>query len=168
MPGQNLATYLNDHLAGSVAALELLDHLGAAHPNSALTDFLATLRADIEADQRILQGLMDRLGVTASPVRRAAAWVAEKAARLKLGLDGGAGSDLRLLESLEAVAVGIEGKRSLWAALAAASQAVPDLRGPDYSLLERRAEEQRQRIEPARLNAARAALADAGSQASRT
>jgi hypothetical protein len=140
IPGQNLAAYLNDHLAGSVAALELLDHLGTAQPNSALTDFLATLRADIEADQRAMQGLMDRLVVTARPVRRTAAWVAEKTARLKLGLDGDAGSDLRRLESLEAVAVGIEGKRSLWDALAAASQAVPELRGPDYRSLERRAE----------------------------
>lgn len=30
MPGQNLAAYLNDQLAGSVAALELLKRLGAA------------------------------------------------------------------------------------------------------------------------------------------
>ena len=27
MPNESLATYLNDHLAGSVVALELLDHL---------------------------------------------------------------------------------------------------------------------------------------------
>jgi hypothetical protein len=78
-----------------------------------------------------------------------------------LGLDGDAGGDLRLLEAVEAVAVGIEGKRSLWVALSATSEIVPELRGPDYGLLERRAEEQRQRIESVRLDAARAALADA-------
>jgi hypothetical protein len=125
-----------------------------------LADFLAALRADIRDDQRVLQELMDRLGVTASPVRRAAAWVAEKAVRVKLGLDGDAGGDLRLLEAIEAVAVGVEGKRSLWVALSATSETVPELRGPDYGALERRAAEQRQRIEPVRLNAARAALAD--------
>lgn len=157
MPGQNLATYLNDHLAGSVAALELLERLEADHAGTELQRFFSTLRADIADDQAALKGLMDRLGITASPVRRAAAWVAEKAVRVKLGLDGA--GDLRMLEATEAVAVGIEGKRSLWAALAEASEVVAELRGPDYATLGRRAAEQRQRIEPVRLGAARAALA---------
>ena len=31
MVNEHLATYLNDHLAGSVAAIELLEHLQAAY-----------------------------------------------------------------------------------------------------------------------------------------
>ena len=84
--------------------------------------------------------------------------VAEKVGRLKLRLDDKAGGDFRLLEAVELVATGVEGKRSLWRALAAASELVPDLAGPDYARLEARAVEQRERVEPVRLDAAQAAL----------
>jgi hypothetical protein len=36
MAHEHLTTYLNDHLAGSVVALELLDHLQATHAGSEL------------------------------------------------------------------------------------------------------------------------------------
>ena len=57
MADEHVATYLNDHLAGSVVALELLDHLEATHSDSALRDFFRQLRADIDADRDDLQGL---------------------------------------------------------------------------------------------------------------
>jgi hypothetical protein len=150
----HLATYLNDHLSGSTAALELLEHLEQAHPD--LTSFLKQLRHDIEFDRKELEGLMTGLGVSQSSVRQAAAWVVEKFARLKLKVDDLSGSRLKLLESLEAIAIGVHGKGSLWRALAAAS--VPGLTQADYDRLAARADEQRQRIEPVRLDAARAAL----------
>ena len=46
MKAAELATYLNDHLAGSVAALDLLDHLASdALPDDA--DFFRKLRDEI-------------------------------------------------------------------------------------------------------------------------
>lgn len=150
----HVATYLNDHLAGSTAALDLLEHLEAAHPGTEVAGVLAGLRADILADRGELEALIARLGVATSGVRQAVGWVAEKVARLKLRVDDPAGGPLRLLESVEAVAVGIHGKGSLWRALAA----VPALRGPDYDRLAARADEQRGRIEAVRLAAARDAL----------
>lgn len=149
----HLATYLNDHLAGAAAALELLEHLERTHPD--LAPFLATLRRDIEDDRRELETLMARVGATPGTARRAAAWVAEKFARLKLSVDDLAGDKLRLLESLEAVAIGIHGKASLWRAL----RVVPAARGPDYDRLVARADEQRERVEAVRLGAARGAFA---------
>lgn len=148
----SLATYLNDHLAGSTAALELLEHLEQVYPD--LAPFLKDLRHDIEWDRKELEALMGRLGAGRSAVRQAAAWVAEKFARLKVSVDDLSGNRLKLLESLEAVAVGIHGKWSLWKAL----KAVPAAAGPNYDNLIARAEEQRERIEAARLDAARAAL----------
>jgi hypothetical protein len=159
MAGQHAATYLNDHLAGSVAALELLEHLERAHAGTPVASFAAGLRADILADRQQLEALMTRLEVAASRPRKAAAWLAEKATELKLGLDDAAGGPLRLLEVCDAVSVGIEGKRLLWRALAAAAEAAPRLRGTDYARLEQRADEQRGRVEAVRLEAARAALA---------
>jgi len=46
-----LGDYLNDHLAGSVAALELLDRLVAASEGKPLERFFRDLRADIQRDQ---------------------------------------------------------------------------------------------------------------------
>jgi len=87
-------------------------------------------------------------------VRQAAAWVAEKFARLKLKVDDPSGSKLKLLESWEVVAIGIHGKGSLWRAL----KVVPAASGPDYDSLIQRADEQRERIEVVRLEAAREAF----------
>ena len=58
----------------------------------------------------------------------------------------------------EAIAIGIDGKRALWRALATARPS--DLPQSDYRRLEGRAADQRDRIETARLEAARVALRD--------
>jgi hypothetical protein len=154
----HLATYLNDHLAGAVAAIELLTHIEAAHAGTATAHFLAELRADVEADRQELEALMGRLHIPVSRSRAAMAFLVEKATRLKLRLDDSAEGALRLLEVSEAVALGIEGKRALWGALAAAAEAAPALQVADYARLAQRAEEQRQRVETVRLGAARAAF----------
>ena len=46
MSEQYLSIYLNDHLAGSVVALELVEHLCQAHPDSALSGFARALHDD--------------------------------------------------------------------------------------------------------------------------
>src|SRR5436190_2458592 len=118
MAEQHLATYLNDHLAGAVGALELLTHLEESHPGPGLKRFLTDLRADIVADRQELESLMARLHVATSPSRKAVAWLAEKITQTKLRLDDPDDGALRLLEANEALAIGIEGKRALWRALA--------------------------------------------------
>ena len=160
MTNAYLATYLSDHLAGSVAALELLEDLETTYAGTALRDFFVELQTDIEADQKELQALMDRLQIVESRPRKLAAWLAEKSIALKVRLDDKANGPLRLIESLEAVGLGIHGKLALWEALRAAAEELPRLRGMvDYERLARRAEEQRRRIEIVRLEAAKAAFA---------
>src|SRR5947208_11837630 len=158
MSSKDLATYLNDHLAGAMTALELLSHLESAYAGTKVEGWAAALRTDVEADRRQLEGLMARWGVSQSPPRKVSAWVGEKLAELKLRLDDPAAGALRLLEATEALSVGIEGKRSLWRALAAVADESADLRGVDYDRLIRRAEDQRSRAETVRLEAAKAAL----------
>ena len=160
MADDHIATYLNDHLAGSVVALELLEHLEAAHKGTPLESFFAGLRVDIEADRKELESLMNTLGISESRTRKASAWLTEKVTELKLRLDDSeAAGSLRLLESIEAVALGIDGKRALWRSLAAAAEVDPRLKALDYERLERRAEEQHSRAETVRLDAAKKALA---------
>jgi hypothetical protein len=63
-----------------------------------------------------------------------------------------------LLEALETLALGIQGKLALWRALATATEQVPELRKMDLAQLERRAREQHERVEAQRLQVARTAF----------
>lgn len=150
---ENLASYLNDHLAGSVGALELLDRLIERYDGEPLGVFFQELRDEIQKDQEELQGLIEKLGVQESAVRKAGAWLVEKVSRAKMPLDSSEG-EMGLFLALEALVLGITGKKSLWRALRAASQSEPRLARLDYSGLERRAVEQRERVEAKRLEIA--------------
>jgi hypothetical protein len=136
-----LTTYLNDHLAGSVAALELLDHLIDSHE-----------------DRQVLQRLLGDLGGKESLARKTAAWLTEKLGRAKLQVDDPGTGELRRLEALEALALGIQGKLSLWRALAVLERA-PHLVSLDLAQLQARATGQFDRVEQLRLRVARSALA---------
>jgi hypothetical protein len=157
MPNEHLKTYLNDHLAGSEIAVELIGRLETMRPDLAAS--LAQLREDIEADRRELEGLINRLGFTISQPRKLTGWLAEKATQVKLWADDPERGPLRVFESLELVALGIDGKLALWRALGATAEVAPALGRLDYERLAHRAREQRERVETFRLQAAKAALA---------
>lgn len=167
MSDKALASYLNDHLAGAVSALELLEYLEAEPESTELRRLAAELRAEVATDRQELERLMERLQISKSRTRRAASWVAEKAGELKLRLTDAAGGTLSLLEALDVLSLGIEGKGMLWRALAVAAEDAPALQGVDYERLTRRAEEQRGRVEAFRKEAARQALHPAPSIAGR-
>jgi len=157
MSREHLATYLNDHLAGSLIAIEILEHLETEALD--LMQDLDPLKAEVEADRRQLKGLMDRLGITESRVRKVTGWIAEQVTEAKFEADDESRGTFRRLERLEALAVAIDGKSALWRALNAAAELAPELRGVDYEDLAQRAREQRSRVEILRLQAARLALA---------
>ncbi len=156
MPNETLATYLQDHLAGSIAALDLLAHL-TADPDAS-TPTLPRLAAEIQADQDTLVALMTRLQIHPSRPRQAAAWLTAKLGELRLRLEAGEAPALRALEGLEALALGIAGKEALWRALAPVADQTPELGMMDYPGLIARAQAQRQQVEVLRLQAAQAAL----------
>lgn len=158
MAGNHLAAYLNDHLAGSVMAVDLLTQLEETHAGTEIARVFTELRADIEADRRELKSLMNKLEIAESRPRKATAWLTAKLAELKLRVEDKKSGPLRLLESVEVVALGIDGKLALWRSLAAAAELAADLRGVDYERLAQRATAQRKRAEEIRLIAARAAL----------
>ena len=150
---EHLTIYLNDHLAGSVAALELLDRVIEACQGKPLERFFRDLRREIEEDQEQLKELIAKLGASESSVRKAGAWLAEKLSRPKMDLGEG---EMGIFLALEALHLGISGKRSLWRALQAASRTEPKLARLDYSGLETRAIDQCERVEARRLEIARA------------
>jgi hypothetical protein len=65
-----------------------------------------------------------------------------------------------LLESIEAISLGIEGKRGLWLALGTLASRLPELGLAHYGRLVQRAEQQRKRLEPYRRQAAVDAIAN--------
>jgi len=150
----DLSTYLNDHLAGSVAALELLDRLAQIYSGKPLERFFKELRGDIEQDQGKLKELIQKLGQEESAVRKAGAWIAEKLSRGKIHLSESREGEFGLFLALEGLALGIAGKQSLWRALAAASRTMPALARLDYGELEERAIEQHKQVEARRVEVA--------------
>ncbi|CAN5500290.1 hypothetical protein BH18VER1_BH18VER1_07640 [soil metagenome] len=164
---KNLSIYLNDHLAGSLAALELIEHVASNYPDSHLETFLGELHAEVSADQDVLRDLLNTFEAQESTVRKAGAWLAEKLGEVKLGLTEHQVKGTGLLEALEGLALGITGKQLLWRALAAGAENVPALSGLDYSTLEKRAAAQRDAVEEKRLAAAREAFRSAPEQVAR-
>ena len=161
MANPHLAAYLNDHLADATASINLLDHLEREHGTSPIGTLAAALREDEVADREALEDLMDRLGIARDVPKQAVSRLSVLLSQAKLRLDEPAHSPLRLLEIVEALSLGIEGKRLLWRSLKTAAVYNPELQGTDYPGLERRADEQRIGIEPFRMGAAKGSFAPA-------
>jgi hypothetical protein len=154
---ENLGTYLNDHVAGSVLALELLDHL-IELSEAPDRELLQQVRREIQEDQEALRQLLRSVGAKESTMRKAAAWLTEKLGRAKLLMDESGSGELRVLEGLEALALGIQGKLALWRSVAQVGDAVPPIKALNLDQLQSRALEQFQRVERLRLQAARRTL----------
>lgn len=155
---RHLVSYLNDHLAGSVGAIELLDYLIKTHEGEPLAKFLTELRAEIIADQDVLKKIVQRFNAEENAILKAGAWLAEKFARAKLNMAGQKKGQLGLVEALEALVLGVTGKQLLWRALNASIGSSPLLRGVDLTKLEERAIEQIERLEERRIEVAREVL----------
>lgn len=153
-----LALYLTDHLAGSVLAVDLLTQMETNYAGTETGKALAALRDEIERDRQELKRFMHELRVGESRVRKSAAWMTAKFTEMKLRLEDRAQGPLRLLESVELVALGIDGKLALWRALEAAAEILPELRRLDFASLAQSALDQRRRAEDIRLAAAKTAL----------
>jgi hypothetical protein len=135
--GDGLSTYLNDHLAGATAGVNLARRVAG------------DLAGDIEEDREALLDVMQRLAVGQDRLRVAAGWGAEKALRY---------APLSRLEELEALSLGVEGKLALWRTLRHTYGDDPRLAGVDFDELAGRAQSQRRRLERRRLSAAEDAL----------
>ncbi|MBA2744321.1 MAG: hypothetical protein H0U43_08460, partial [Chthoniobacterales bacterium] len=99
----DLTTYLNDHHAGSLSAIEMVDHLIETFEGQALGKFFKDLRAEIETDQHTLEDLIAKIGADESAIKNAGAWVAEKVSRAKIRVSDSADDQMGLLHALEAL-----------------------------------------------------------------
>ena len=156
---KDLDSYLNDHLAGSISALELIAHWAEIHKGEQLGSFFAESERAIKADQDTLRDVMRTLGVEESKVRQAGAWAAEKVGRARLMIAADEQGSLGLVLTLEGLIMGVTAKKLMWRALAAAN--LPRLKNYNFEELQRRAEQQIERIEAERISAIRQVFAGA-------
>ena len=88
MNEQNLFAYLNDHLAGSVGALELLDHMRESAQEDDFRLFCSALYAEIESDQMVLKDVISKLGASEGTIKKVGAWLMEKGSWTEMMLAG--------------------------------------------------------------------------------
>jgi len=152
-PGM-LGIYLNDHLAGATAGMELARRMTVWYPVPGQQTTLERLADEIAQDRRSLLGLMAVLEV---PVRRykvGVAWAAEKAARLKWNGSLVSRSPLSNLEELEMLRLGVEGKAAGWRTLRELAKVDSRLKPGTLDVLLARASEQASLLEELRVQAA--------------
>jgi hypothetical protein len=112
-----LGVYLNDHLAGATAGSELAHRMGRSHRGREESALLSRLAAEITQDRSALLDIMASLGVTVRGYKVGAAWIGEKAGRLKFNGRLLGRSPLSDLEELELLRLGVEGKAAGWRTL---------------------------------------------------
>lgn len=137
-----LATYLNDHLAGATAGLELARRSASNNRGSPLGRFLTDLSREIEEDRNALLALMSDLQIGPDRMKVLGGWCVEKLGRLKpngrlLGY-----SPLSRLIEVEGLMLGVSGKLSLWETLRTIEVGERALADADLTSLVRRAERQ--------------------------
>ncbi|HEU4598471.1 MAG TPA: hypothetical protein VFS26_01870 [Solirubrobacterales bacterium] len=155
--GDLIDIYLNDHLAGATAGVALARRLRASNEGDPeFGPVLADVCAEVEADRRTLQAVMDRLGVGERRIKLVAAALGERLGRLKLNGRLRGYSPLSRLDELELLQVGVLGKRRLWLALEHTH--ADDLGEFELAELAERAAGQLRRLETLHLKAASLAL----------
>jgi hypothetical protein len=154
-----LGIYLNDHLAGSTAGVELARRARNSNSGNEYGEVLERIAREIEEDRDTLQQLMGRLEIKRDHPKVAVGWVAEKLGRLKPNGQLTGYSPLSRLVELEGLALGISGKLSLWEALTELAEEDSRIDRAELGELAQRAERQRAEVWRMRQRAAREALA---------
>lgn len=153
-----LGIYLNDHLAGATAGVELAHRMARSHAGPAADSAMRRLTAEITQDRSALLQIMAALSIPAHSYKVCAAWLGEKAVRLKLNGHVWSRSLLSNLEELEMLRLGVEGKAAGWRTLRALAESDPRLDAGRLDDLLLRAQRQADLLEDMRVRAAQAVI----------
>lgn len=137
--------YLSDHLTGATAGVERCERMAEAYADTDLGPDLAALATEIRDERTFLAELIATLELRQRPHRQAAAWVAEKAGRLKTN-NRPSGSPMTPLLEIELMRSAVMGKLGVWQTLIALA---PDLGLPPelFTALAERARDQAATVE---------------------
>jgi hypothetical protein len=152
-----LRIYLQDHLASATGAAELAKRAYGSNHGGELGPGLAAVRQHVDDDRRALLDVMRRLDISADRLKVGAAWVAEKAGRLKLNGRMREYSPLSRVLELEGLMLLVSGQRQMWEMLAQVLAGDARMEGFDAAACAGRADQALTRI--AELHARATALA---------
>ena len=153
MDETQMRRYLEDHLSGADVGLTIATRLERAHRGAEIAAVMSRMSQQIREERAIVVGALDRLDAPTDLVRRA------------MGIVGSLGRlagslpfvpEPSLLEDLEALAVGVWGKRLLWGAIGRVQESEGGFDGIDVDELAERAVEQEREL----LALRQAAIAD--------
>lgn len=152
MPDQRLLQiYLDDHVAVSVAAYELVGRMIRSGAHTDHIPLLTDVQAEIADDRRRTEDCLEALGARPSRAKLGLAWLAEKGGRLKLNGRILATSPLTPLVELEGLGLALEAHRALWRVL---ERHGPETDRDDFRARANRTERRMGEIEQLRLRAA--------------
>jgi hypothetical protein len=155
----SLGVYLNDHLGGSEAGVETAEKLRSRNEGTPFGAVMTQLVLEIKEDRATLENLMDRLGIERNPGKLTAGRGIEKLSRLRTSKTLTGSAELSRLMDIEALGLGIEGKYAMWRELREIAELDQRLASTDLEALADRARQQRDTLEPYRLQCAALAFA---------
>lgn len=157
-----LETYLRDHLAMAKAGVEFVRRVVRENQSNQLAGELGELAREIEAEEGVVEEVLELLEVEPSQMKNVGAWLAEKAGRLKFNGEWGRYSPLSRLYEIEFLRAVSEVRRGLWETLVDARRLYPQLEGIPLEELAQRSKEQIARMDELHQKAARAMLRSGG------
>lgn len=119
-------TYLREHLAGADAAIQVVERLTHTHKATTEGMLFASLHQQFVEDRDVVTALLADLGASSRSIKRLAG---HATGRMVKAAAGGKRGELALFRTLEALAIGVQGKRCMWRA---AQALTPPLRAPGH------------------------------------
>ncbi|MFF3413991.1 transaldolase [Streptomyces sp. NPDC002698] len=153
-----LAIYLNDHLSGATAGLELFRRAAQTRQYREQGTALAELAHEVEQDRDSLTQIMADLAVPTAYAKVALGWLAEKAGRAKPNGHLLSRSPLSDVLELESMLLSVQGKAACWRGLRTLAETDGRLFAEHLDVLIERADRQSAVLERLRLAAVESVL----------
>jgi hypothetical protein len=144
---QALVVYLRDHLSGSEVALRVVHRLCSTHRGTEDEALFRRLFEEFEEDRAVVRTVLALMGASERSIKRAAGFASGSVLSLTAGGEPG---DLSLFRTLEALAIGVQGKRCMWRALQNLRSMPAAIHGTTFAELEAKAVRQWEEIEKRR------------------
>ena len=142
-----LIAYLRDHLSGSDMAVRVVHRLASTYQATEDGMLFRRLSRELEEDRSVVRALLRQLGASGRSMKRIAGYASGAVLSVTAGGEPG---DLSLFRTLEALSIGVQGKRCLWRALQNLRPVPPTVHGMDFVELEAKAVRQWEAIEERR------------------
>lgn len=150
--------YLQHHWVGSNAGVALFHRVARTHPDPDVAATVGEIAREVEAERETLRGLMVELGAKPSQVGAVGARMGEILGRLKPNGHLLRRTPLTDVIEVEALRIAVFGKRAGWQLLGSVADLDPRLDAGLLDELNRRSEDQLDRLERIHLGIARRRL----------